>query len=187
MIITKNGLFLIITIGLIALMVMGLGSCSKKEQDSQLTADENVGTISPDEKEGSITVEESVQVDLAVLEAELVPKLLEIEKSIMTDPTNVELRRQFVEAATDEAVKKIRAVGIGKPPETGQESETVLKLVERAAIVDSYRWLAYLQKWSKDPSQPDFGSLSGDLPASHILFVKPTPEQGAIALVETDL
>ncbi len=175
---------LTITIGVLILMVVVSASCSKKDRGTQQTADEKTGTISADENTGVLTADEKAHVDLAALETELVPRLLEIENSIINDPTNVKLRKQFVRTATDDNAKKVRAVGVGKPPPDSRDSE---KMAKRAAIVDSYRWLAYLQKWRLDPSQPDFGQLSGELPASQVLFVKMTPENGAIALAETDL
>jgi hypothetical protein len=168
----KNTLFIVTGIFVTAFLF-----CAKEKQETQITPRENVESISP---------QEGARPSVEQLTAQLAPKLLELQKQVMAAPTDIEIRKSLVACAVDTVWKVVHAVGQGKPPENVANAAVARQFMERAAVVDGCRWLAYILAWQQHPETPDFGYISGGIPPARLLNMDHPSENEAVALVEAD-
>jgi hypothetical protein len=120
--------------------------------------------------------------------AGLLDKIDRIENEIRQHPTDVNLRAELVAASVDTAARLIRAVGRGLPAELAKRSRPLaLQSAERASVVDAYRWVAYLMKWTKDHRFPDYGAIEASVPGVRIVLRDTLANDEIRLLVEADL
>jgi hypothetical protein len=167
--------FLIILVS--GILISGLVFCSKGKKETEITPRENVQTITP---------QEGAAVSPEELAAQLLPKLLELQSQIQSAPQDVEIRKALVACAMDTVRHLVHAVGQGKPPGNVTNPAMARQFMDRAALVDGYRWIAYVLAWHENPETPDFGSISGEIPPARLVYMDHPSEVQAVALVEAD-
>jgi hypothetical protein len=151
--------------------------CSRNKKERTITPRENVQTITP--QEGAAASPEE-------LAAQLTPKLLELQSAVIAAPEDVQARKALVACAVDTLHHIIYAAGQGKPPENATSEAMSRQFMDRAALVDGYRWIAYIAAWSKNPETPEFGRISGEIPPARPVYVDHPSENQAVALVQAD-
>ncbi len=136
----------LVVLGLAVLVCYGLvGGCGRKnEQGSTMTPRE--GMVTGGDRKG------------------LWQEIDRLQARIRTEPTNPELRRALVAIAVDTVSRRVWAAGRGLVPPEAVSRPVGLQAAQRAALVDAYRWLALLMRWSQDYRSPDFGSVEGSVP-----------------------
>jgi hypothetical protein len=169
----KNNLFIVTGIFATAFLF-----CAKEKQETQITPRENVESVTP---------QESVRPSVEQLTAQLAPQLRDLQNKVMAAPTDIELRKALVACAVDTVWNVVHAVGQGKPPENTTSTAMARQFTERAAVVDGYRWVAYILAWRQHPETPDFGAISGQIPPARLINMDHPAENEAVALVEADL
>ncbi len=150
--------------------------CSKKEQ----------------QESGQIAQQEGMQSDSTV--QTIKPKAInydsmlivigDLTKYVKENPTDINLRQKLVAASYDTTWETILAAGFGKSSKKDSSESISLKLTERAAKADAYRWAAYIKKWSDDPTIPDIGSLSTEIRGGIIVAKKNLPDSTTMVLLE---
>ena len=150
--------------------------CSKKEQ----------------QESGQIARQEGIQTDSTV--QTIKPKAInydsmlivigDLTKSVKENPTDINLRQKLVAACYDTTWETILAAGFGKPSKKDSSESISLKLTERAAKADAYRWAAYIKKWSDDPSTPEPGSISAEIQGGIVVAKKNLPDSTTMVLLE---
>jgi hypothetical protein len=163
---------------LTGVLVSGFVLCSKSEKQTEITPKETLGTMTP---------QEGAAVSPEQLAAQLAPVLLDLQQKIMAAPADVEIRKALVASAVDTVRKVMHAVGLGKPPENTNNPAMARQFMDRAALIDGYRWIAYLQAWRQHPESPNFGSISGEIPPARLVYMDHPSETEALALVEASL
>ena len=169
--IRKYSFYAVLFIILFSLLIF----CSKKEQ----------------QESGQITQQEGMQSDSTV--QTIKPKAInydsmlivigDLTKSVKENPTDINLRKKLVAACYDTTWETILAAGFGEPSEKDTSESISLKLTERAAKADAYRWAAYIKKWHSDPTMP-VGSISAEIKGSRIVAKKYLPNNTILVLAE---
>jgi hypothetical protein len=147
-----------------------LMSCGKKQQVRELQPNEAaVGTLKPEEA------------------AKLCTDLFDLQNKIRTNPTDVDLRRAYLEKSVDERTGLMRASGFGKPPLNASSELIARQAAEHAAYIDACRWIGYLREWRKNPAVPDFGTIQAIIPGAEIVHKKTNENNESMVLVQVGL
>jgi hypothetical protein len=161
-------------VGIVGLLIVICSGCLNTSEKTQ-------------PQEGSLVAREEA-ASPAVLarapdEAEMLT-LMEIQRSIMTNPQSDSLRRELGRRAIDAPGRVMWTVGVGRA--TDPASAVALRQAERAAWIDGSRWAAYLLEWQKNNYRSPFGSLEGQVPGSSIER-KSVIDSLCVVLVKTSL
>jgi len=151
---------------LLSLLLLSFGGCAKNEKKMH------------GQPEGSSG--QSLLFDAS----EKIATLQRLQERIIREPNEIRLRQQLLQESVNLNDKKMYATGLGKPPEAAS-SALAQQSAERAAFLDGCRWLAYVQAWRQDLSQPAFGAIQGSLAQARVIHKNVTPEQVTV-LVESD-
>lgn len=88
--------------------------------------------------------------------------IYDLQERIKIDPENVELRKQFCDAAYSTEKIVMITMGIARltNPETGESINR--GMMERAAKIDATRWALYGTNWLMYDYQPTFTEIKGN-------------------------
>jgi len=137
-----------------------ISHCAKKEETRELRP------------ESAVTITE---IDSAASQ-QLLAELLDLQTQIREHPSDVELRKLYLAKSIDSQTGAIRTAGIGLPPQNSPSALISQQAAERAALMDAGRWIAYILEWRQHIDSPDFGSISGDIPGTKIIYKNLTPD-----------
>jgi hypothetical protein len=124
------------------------------------------------DKPADAEIEEVAQTaqELSQTFAERIPKIsddfkntiFDLQEQIKIDPENVELRKQFCDAAYSQDKMVMITMGIAKltNPETGEQFNR--GMVERTAKIDASRWALYGTNWLIYDYEPAFTEIKGN-------------------------
>lgn len=149
------------------------------------------------DKPADVEVEEMSQSaeELSQTFAERIPQITDdykvqiydLQERIKINPENVELRKQFCQAAYSQDKMVMITMGIAKliNPETGEELN--LSLVERAAQIDATRWALYGTNWLMYDYEPAFTKIKGNLNRNSQVIDKVTVGDSLFLYLASDL
>ena len=148
------------------ILVLGYG-CSKKEESGELH-----------HKEGA-----PLKIDYE----QLTKDIYHIEEKIRAHTDDTTLRAELVTLCVDSSAGVIRAVGRGLPLESSRSRPLALQSAERAALVDAYRWVAYLLRLKDDISVPQYGVIETSVPSVSVVKKDTLHNDEIRLMVETKL
>jgi len=102
--------------------------------------------------------------------------VLGIQQKIMTYPEDYWLKKKLVQICYDRKKNIIHSAGRGKHPSNTQ-------LAKRAALLDAYRWAAYINTWKTDSTIP-FGKIASKMPGGKVVFENDTGDGEYVVLLE---
>lgn len=94
-------------------------------------------------------------------------EIAQLQSAVQTAPRDVDARRRLVHTAVIPWRKILLAAGTGKaaPQQSAQ-------LAHRAALLDAYRWAAYILRWRENPTVPDFGSIEATVSGGQVVYTQ---------------
>jgi hypothetical protein len=137
------------------------------------------------EESSEISQQEGIQTHIDY--ASLADEILEVEKKIMRNPAEKNLRLDLLAVSLDTTARVLRAVGIGEIGSGTQSHAIKLQFAERSALLDARRWLGYLLQWQENYESPDFGTINVDLPGHQIIMKDTTANNEIKMLVQTSI
>lgn len=138
------------------------------------------------EEKGELYREEGVLTEVNY--QELIERIDTVENSIRQQPTDTALRLQLMEISIDTSRNVIWAVGRGAPMADARSAAVGAQYAERAALIDAYRWIAFLNMWKKDHTYPDFTAIDDASVPAVVVVLKDTLRDNSVrVLVESDL
>ncbi len=150
-------------------------TCGKKDE-------EKTGELSQMEaKQGESTVQ-TIKPKPINYDSMLVV-LSSLSDSVLANPEQPEFKQQLVAAGYDTLWDTILAPGFGKTPPS-DSTKIDMQTRERAAVVDAYRWAAYIKKWHSDSSLSGFGSISTQMSGGRIVAKQTTVNNHVRVLLE---
>ncbi len=114
----------------------------------------------------------------------LLTVLDKLSESVSANPQDRQLRLSLLDTAYDTLGQRIFAAGRGKPAKNARTPAVAMKMAERAATIDAYRWAARIKKWHDHPELADEQELSAELPGAQILSQRTLPDSTVVILIE---
>lgn len=104
-----------------------------------------------------------------------------------SDISNIELRKKLVSICCNPSNNTIYTTGTGKPLLNARTSTIAKNYAQKAAIIDAYRWAAYVKEWNTNPTISEIDStvlrtIDGNIISKMIL-----PDNTVQILVQTAL
>jgi hypothetical protein len=154
--------------------------CTKKEEEGQQKAiEEEEFTISSSMEGQAQRI--NINYDSLLI---VVDNLTEM---VTKYPTDIDLRKKLVFTCYDTANNIILASGRGTPLITARTPTLAMNYAHKAAVIQAYRWAAYLREWRLDPTTPDLDKISGDLPSGRVVSKNILPDSTVQVLVEVNI
>ena len=138
-------------------------------------------------EERAIPAQEQSQTQVVVDYGRLAERIERLEQAVREQSTAVEPRLQLLAACLDSTRRVLHVSGRGKPSSTATSEPTALQAAERAAVIDAYRWVAYLLRWNENPRTPDFGTIEGGIPGGFVVYKQTLPGNEILVLLEVAL
>ena len=151
-------------------------SCEKKEQQES-------GQLARQEETAGQSIVQTIKPN-AINYDSLLTIIGGLVKSVLENPTDINARRNLVNAAYDTSWDSILAAGFGRRFEKSSSQSISLRLAEQAAKADAFRWAAYIKKWLDDPTTPDLGKLSAEISGGNFVAKAYLPDSTIMVLLE---
>ena len=155
-------------------------NCTKQDEQQKAIEEEKVEYSIPGNMEGQV---QRIKINYDSL-LTVVDQLTEM---LAENPFDISLRKKLVATCYDSTFHVLVASGRGKPITNARTPTQARESARRAAKVDAYRWAVYLNKWRLDPTTPDFGKISAELPGGLIVSENVLPDSSVQVLVEVKL
>jgi len=109
-------------------------------------------------------------------------EIAQLQSAVQSSPNEIEARRKLVQAAVIPSRKILLAAGTGR---TAPQQRA--PLAERAAILDAYRWAAYILRWRDNPAVPEFGSIQATVSGGQVIYSQSLPSGEVQVLLKIHL
>ncbi|MBC8181774.1 hypothetical protein H8E88_11705 [candidate division KSB1 bacterium] len=161
---------------LFLLSVSLLFFCEKKEQQKS-------GQLTPQEKTPGQSIVQTIKPK-AINYDSMLTVIGELVKSVHNNPTDIDARRNLVQAAYDTSWDSILSAGFGKRFDKNSSQTISMRLAEQAAKADAFRWAVYIKKWLQDPTFPDMGKISAEISGGNFVTKSYLPDSTVVVLLE---
>ncbi len=161
---------------LFSLILLLLISCEKKEKQVS-------GQIAQQEETPGQSIVQTIKPK-AINYDSMLTVIGKLVKSVHENPTDIETRRNLVNAAYDSSWNSILAVGFGKRFDSNSSQTISMRLAEQAAKADAFRWAVYIKKWLQDPTIPDISKISAEISGGNFVAKSYMPDSTVMVLLE---
>lgn len=148
-------------------------SCSKKKEETA------------EEKEYSTSSGMEGQVNRTDINYDsLLTVVDQATEMVAAYSTDINLRQKLVSISYDTSNGVIFASGRGRPRTDARTPTLAMRYAERAAQIEALKWAAYIEKWKLDPTTPDLGKISVEMPMGRVVAKKVLLDSTVQVLVE---